>query len=135
MKDVSILSLDNRGRIVIPHTVRKSLGLTTNSQLMLIADTEKKEIKITPLGLAKERKPIKFRITLDDSPGSLGKLATTFGNLGISLVYGEAVTIEKDKTAIWTVIGPSPENLSLEDVKNALIKEGGALEVEISPLE
>ena len=59
MKEVRILTIDNRGRIVIPQIIRKSLGITTNSQLMLVSDSETKEIKVTPVGLDKERKPIK----------------------------------------------------------------------------
>ncbi|MCK4380558.1 MAG: AbrB/MazE/SpoVT family DNA-binding domain-containing protein, partial [Candidatus Lokiarchaeota archaeon] len=39
MKEVRILTIDNRGRIVIPMMVRRSLGLKDNSQLMLVADS------------------------------------------------------------------------------------------------
>ncbi|MHA2185955.1 MAG: hypothetical protein ACXAAI_13250, partial [Promethearchaeota archaeon] len=63
MKDVKIISIDNRGRIVLPLVTRKNLGITTNSQLMLVSDSETKEIRITPVGISKEDKPIKFRIT------------------------------------------------------------------------
>ena len=77
----------------------------------------------------------KFASVIAKNDPSLGRLATTFGKLGISLVYGEAMTVEKDKTAIWTVIGPRPESIDLENLKERLIDEGGALEVEISPLE
>ncbi|MHA1490232.1 MAG: ACT domain-containing protein [Promethearchaeota archaeon] len=135
MKEVRILQIDNRGRIVIPYIVRKSLGVTTNSQLMMVADSETKEIKISPIGLAQDRKPIKYRIKMKDMPGSLGKIATTFGNLGISLFYGESVIIEKDKIAIWTVIGPHPKEKTLEDIIEILKKDGNALDVEISPFE
>ncbi|TFF91013.1 MAG: hypothetical protein EU548_00110 [Promethearchaeota archaeon] len=133
MKEVRILSLDNRGRIVIPHTVRKTLGIQASSQIMLIADSETKEVKIKPIGMVTDS-PIKFRITMEDSPGSLGKIATTFGKYGISLVYGEALTVEKDKVAVWTVIGPSPDKIGLEKFKEILLTEGDALDVEIIPL-
>ena len=100
MKDVRILQIDNRGRIVIPQLIRKSLGLTTNSQLMLVADSESKEIKITPIGLGDEKKIIKLRITMKDIPGALAKLATTFADSGLSMMYSEAVIIEKDRSAV-----------------------------------
>ncbi|MFX0178332.1 MAG: hypothetical protein ACFE85_19130, partial [Candidatus Hodarchaeota archaeon] len=83
MKEVKVLTIDDRGRIVIPQIIRKSLGLTTNSQLMMVSDSETKEIKITPIGLADERNPIKLRITMKDIPGALAKLATTFGEHGL----------------------------------------------------
>jgi bifunctional DNA-binding transcriptional regulator/antitoxin component of YhaV-PrlF toxin-antitoxin module len=135
LKDVKIITIDNRGRIVIPLVTRKSLGLTTNTQLMLVSDSETKEIKITPVGISEEEKPIKFRITMEDIPGALAKIATTFGEMGISLIYGESSIVEKDKTAIWTVISPSPKEISLEKLKEKLIEKGEALNVEILPLD
>ncbi|MFX0041956.1 MAG: ACT domain-containing protein [Candidatus Hodarchaeota archaeon] len=135
MKDVKIITIDNRGRIVIPLVTRKSLGLTTNTQLMLVSDSETKEIKITPVGISAEEKPIKFRITMEDIPGALAKIATTFGELGISLIYGESAIIEKDKTAIWSVISPRPTGITLEELREKLIESGEALNVEILPLD
>ncbi|MHA2185197.1 MAG: hypothetical protein ACXAAI_09370, partial [Promethearchaeota archaeon] len=68
-------------------------------------------------------------------PGSLAKIATIFGDLGISLMYGESVIVEKSKTAIWTVIGPTPSHISLEELKDSLEKNGKAVSVEIIPIE
>lgn len=133
MKEVRVLIIDNRGRIVIPMIVRKSLGLKANSQLMLVADSETKEIKITPIGLKGDF--FKFRIIMKDEVGALAQIASTFGNHGISLVYGESVVLEKSRTALWTVIGPKPKNFSFDDFKEILKKEGNALKVEILPLD
>ncbi len=134
MKEVRFLTIDNRGRIVIPNIVRKTIGITTNSQLMMVSDSDLKEIKITPIAVGDEKKLIKFRITMEDVPGSLAKIATAFGDLGISLIYGESMIIEKDKTAIWTVISPYPKEIDLEELKEALLKEGEALKVDLLPL-
>ena len=114
MKDVKIISIDNRGRIVLPLVTRKNLGITTDSQLMLVSDSETKEIRITPVGISKEDRPIKFRITMLDEPGSLAKIATIFGDFGISLMWGESIIIEKSKTAIWTVLSPTLKNIDME---------------------
>ena len=134
MKEVKILTIDERGRIVIPQIVRKSLGITTNSQLMMISDSETKEIKITPVGLRSESDLIKLRISMGDTPGALAKLATAFGNLKLSMMYSEAVIVEKDKTAVWTVISESP-NFPIEELEKILKEKGEALKVEILPLE
>jgi bifunctional DNA-binding transcriptional regulator/antitoxin component of YhaV-PrlF toxin-antitoxin module len=133
MKEVRILSFDNRGRIVVPKIIRKSLGLTEDTHLMMVADSESKEIKITPVAFNSREKPIKLRIKIQDAPGSLAKIAGIFGDLGISLMYGESAILEKDKTAIWTVISPTPK-FPLEKLKHKLIKEGDAIDVEIVPL-
>ena len=135
MKDVKIISIDNRGRIVLPLVTRKNLGITTDSQLMLVSDSETKEIRITPVGISKDDKPIKFRITMVDEPGSLAKIATIFGNFGISLMWGESIIIEKSKTAIWTVLSPTPKNINMEELRETLIKNGNAINVDILPFE
>jgi len=102
---------------------------------MLVSDSETKEIKITPVGISEEEKPIKFRITMEDIPGALAKIATTFGDMGISLIYGESAIVEKDKIAIWTVISPTPTGITLEELREKLIENGEALNVEILPLD
>ncbi len=134
MKEVKILNIDERGRIVIPQIVRKSLGITTNSQLMMISDSEAKEIKITPVGLRSESDLIKLRISMGDTPGALAKLATAFGDLNLSMMYSEAVIVEKDKTAVWTVISESP-SFPIEELQKILKEKGEALKVEILSLE
>ncbi|HUW89258.1 MAG TPA: hypothetical protein VMV43_01925 [Candidatus Nanopelagicaceae bacterium] len=134
MKEVKILTIDERGRIVIPQIVRKSLGITTNSQLMMISDSEAKEIKITPVGLRSESDLIKLRISMGDAPGALAKLATAFGDLKLSMMYSEAVIVEKNKTAVWTVISESP-SFPIEELEKILKEKGEALKVEFLPLE
>jgi len=133
MRIKKIISIDERGRIVIPKEARNALGITTNSQLMMISDSEVKEIRITPIGFSGDKIPIKLRVTMADIPGALARLATLFGNLGLSMMYSEAVIIEKDKTAVWTVISERPDNL--DDLKEELMNQGGAIKVEILPLE
>ena len=133
MRIKKIISIDERGRIVIPKEARNALGITTNSQLMMISDSEAKEIRITPIGLSGDKNPIKLRVTMADIPGALARLATLFGNLGLSMMYSEAVIIEKDKTAVWTVISESPDNI--DDLKEELMNQGGAIKVEVLPLE
>jgi len=135
MKEVRILTIDNRGRIVIPMMVRRSLGLKDNSQLMLVADSELKEIKITPIGIEGEGEFFKYRITMKDEAGALAKIATTFGNYGISLVHGESVILEKGKTALWSVIAEKPEKYSFDEITEILKSEGNALDVKIFPLD
>lgn len=133
MKDVRIISIDDRGRLVLPQVIRKSFNITIDTQLMMVADTEMKEIKIYPVGLDKDQKPIKLKIVMSDSPGALAKIAETFGSLGISLMYGESAILEKNKTALWTVISPTPK-IPLSELKEKLIQDGDAIKVEIVPL-
>ncbi|MFW9950673.1 MAG: hypothetical protein ACFFKA_11195 [Candidatus Thorarchaeota archaeon] len=132
-KKTYVITIDDRGRIVIPKQARNDLGITTNSQLMMVSDSEVKELKITPIGLKDESKLVKLKITMKDIPGALAKLATLFGDLKLSMMYSEAVIVEKDKTAVWTVISESPE--SHLDLEKILKEKGNALKVEFLPLE
>ena len=133
MKDVKIITIDNRGRIVLPLVTRKNLGITTNSQLMLVSDSETKEIRITPIGLRDESNLVKLKIVMKDIPGALARLLDIFAEEGLSLVYSEAVIIEKDVKAVLTAISESPGDVN--QLKNILIEKGDALEVEFSPLD
>ena len=110
--------------------MRKSLGLTENTQLMAISDSDTKEIRIIPLQLSDNKTYIKIQIYLNDKPGSLANVANAFGDLGMSLVYGESIIIKKGVEAEWTVIAPQPE-LSLEELKKYLMEKGGATRVHI----
>ena len=133
-KKTYIITIDDRGRIVIPKQARNDLGITTNSQLMMVSDSEVKELKISPIGLKDESNLIKLKITMKDAPGALAKLATLFGDLKLSMMYSEAVIVEKDKTAVWTVISESPQS-PLEELEKILKDKGNALQVEFLPLE
>ncbi len=133
MKDVKIITIDNRGRIVLPLVTRKNLGITTNSQLMLVSDSETKEIRITPIGLRDESNLVKLKVVMKDIPGALAKLLDIFAQEGLSLVYSEAVIVENDKTAVLTAISESPSNAN--QLKNILKEKGEAIEVEFSPLD
>jgi len=133
IKDVKIITIDNRGRIVLPLVTRKNLGITTNSQLMLVSDSETKEIRITPIGLRDESNLVKLKVVMKDIPGALAKLLDIIAEEGIGLVYSEAVIVEKDKTAVWTAISESPNNI--DRLKNILKENGEALEVEFTPLD
>ena len=134
MKEVKVLSMDNRGRILIPLSIRKAVGFSTESKFMLVADTERKEVKITSLGLADAQNPMKIKISMRDAPGALGKIASTLGDLGISILYSEGGVLEKDKSAFYVALIQS-ENYHFDKIKEILINESAALDVEELPLE
>ncbi len=133
MKDVKIITIDNRGRIVLPLVTRKNLGLTTNSQLMLVSDSETKEIRITPIGLKSDGNLVKIRVLMKDTPGALAKILDIFAEEEINLMYSEAVIIEKDKSAVWTAISERPRDT--ERLRSILMEKGEVLEVNFSPLD
>ncbi|MFW9876864.1 MAG: hypothetical protein ACFFG0_27535 [Candidatus Thorarchaeota archaeon] len=117
----------------MPLVTRKNLGLTTNSQLMLVSDSETKEIRITPIGLRDESNLIKVRVIMKDVPGALAKILDIFAEESISLVYSEAVIVEKDRTAVWTAISETPSDVNR--FTKILKERGEALEVNLSSID
>ncbi|MHA1776286.1 MAG: hypothetical protein DRO88_07655 [Promethearchaeia archaeon] len=129
MKETEILKIDSRGRIVIPRSMRKGLGLKENSHIMLISNPEENELRIIPLPFSEENQTfIKIRIIIADEPGALGQVAKVFGDLKLSLLYGQEVVIKKGQEAEWNVISPFP-NIPLEDFKKLIMEKGGARNV------
>lgn len=134
MKEIKILSMDARGRILIPQSLRSIVGFSTNSKFMVMADSESKIIKIAPLSLSGDQQTLKLEITMSDSPGALGKIASTLGELGLSIIHSEGTILEKNRTATYTAIVQGQEYTE-EELKSNIIKEGAALDVRISYFE
>ncbi|OLS12487.1 MAG: hypothetical protein RBG13Loki_3908 [Promethearchaeota archaeon CR_4] len=121
-----ILSLDTRGRIVIPKNIRKLLNIEDHSQLMLEADSEQKEMKLIPF--YDVEKTVQMKITLDDIPGSLASIARIFGDLNVNLLYGNSRIIKRGKAAEWTVISPLPKNITLEELRAKILEKAQVVE-------
>ncbi len=134
MREVKILSIDNRGRILIPQALRKIAGFATDTKLMVVADSERKEIKITSIRVAEGQNLLNLKISMKDIPGALGKIASTLGDLGISILYSEGGILEKDKVAFYTALVQSPKH-DYKGIKDILLSKGSALDVELLPME
>jgi AbrB family looped-hinge helix DNA binding protein len=130
MKETDILRIDARGRIVIPRTMRKTLGILENSQLMVICDPDSHELKIIPLPFDQSHAFIKIRILLSDEVGALARVANVFSDLNMSLIYGETVVVKKGIDAEWSVISPAPP-CPMEEFKRLLLEGGGAKQIHI----
>ena len=130
MKETEILKIDSRGRIVIPRSMRKALGLKENSHIMLISDSEENELRIIPLPFSEDQTFMRIKVIIPDTPGALSQVSKVFGELGLSLLYGQTVVIKKGKTAEWSVISPIPE-MPVDDFEKVLIEKGGAKSVVI----
>lgn len=121
-----ILSLDARGRIVIPKNIRKLLNIDDHSQLMLEADSERKEMKLIPF--YDVEKTVQMRIILDDIPGSLASIAKIFGDMNLNLLYGNSRIIQRGKVAEWTVISSLPNNITLEELRDKIMEKAQDVE-------
>ena len=57
-----------------------------------------------PLGWDENQQLLKFEIFIKDVPGTLGKIASTLGELGFSIIHSEGNVLEKDQKAVYSAI-------------------------------
>jgi len=62
-----IVRVDSRGRITMPSTIRDAIKLSEGMYVMLIADLDKKELRIAPFA-DPEAKLVEVNITFSDAP-------------------------------------------------------------------
>ncbi|MEM3733025.1 MAG: AbrB family transcriptional regulator [Candidatus Bathyarchaeia archaeon] len=123
MKLAKIVRLDSKGRILIPSSVRIGLGLSKGMYLMIYADLNEKEIRLTPFADPKA-KLVNFKITILDTPGALAKVALILAKYGVDLLSSESRTLQRGKIAEWNAIGDiSKCKLSFNELRDLLKKE------------
>lgn len=125
--------IDDRGRIVIPGSVRKVLRLAPGAELLMQCDDELNQIILAPF-FGKDTQPIKIRVLMSDVQGAMAKIATVVGNMGINLLQNEARIVTKGSTAEWISvadISKMKNALSLDQVKARILESDAAIEVDI----
>ena len=130
MKETEILRIDERGRLLIPVVMRKSLGLVENSNILAVCDEKNSEIRLTPLQFFEENNLIKMKITMEDKAGALATLAQALADKKVSLIHDETIVLKKGVFAEWTITIPLPE-ISIEELKEYLLKKGNAKTVTV----
>jgi len=126
-----VVVVDSKSRVMIPSKVRDLLGLSSGTILMLIADTETREIRMLPLANA-ESKVYQLRIVMSDKPGALAKVAQALANYGVDLLFTVSKTIRREEVAEWTIIADfSKSKANEEKIVDKLKKQDIVREVEI----
>jgi len=119
MRNSNITKLDSKGRILIPIHIRKMIGADEGTEMVIIPNNEKSHAKIMPL--IKE-KTAEFKMLMQDNPGSLAQIASTFADYNIDIVMSQSRTVVKGKLAEWDVIADISEcNGNLNQLKNNLM--------------
>jgi len=131
MKLYEVVVVDSKSRVMIPSKVRDLLGLSSGSILMLIADTETREIRMLPLADA-ESKVHQLRIVMLDKSGALAKVAQVLANHGVDLLFTVSKTIRREEVAEWFIVADfSKSKVSEGEVVDALKKLDIVREVKI----
>ena len=129
MRNSNIVRLDSKGRILIPIHIRKYLGLNDGTELILVEDNDKKQVRLLPL--IKE-KTAKLRFTIDDVPGALAYIADVLSDYRINIIMSESRTLVKGKTAEWNIIVDTSEsNGSIEQFRKEIANSDKIINVEM----
>ncbi|MCJ7613249.1 ACT domain-containing protein [Candidatus Bathyarchaeota archaeon] len=129
MRMTEIVRVDSRGRITMPSSIREAIRLSEGMYVMLIADLDKKEIRITPFA-DPEAKLIELSITFSDAPGALAKAASTLADEGVDLLSSESRTLRRGKSAEWVVVADvSRCKCTLKELEQKIVAEGTAEEM------
>jgi len=128
MKNSNIISVDSKGRILIPKHIRKILKIENGTEVVIVPE-DNNQLKILPL--IKE-KTAELRFIISDLPGSLAKIAEVLSDYGINIIMSESKIIEKNKLAEWNVIVDLSEcNGQLEKAKQKLLENETIKKLEV----
>ncbi len=103
MKLTEIVRVDNKGRITIPMVVREALGIVEGMHIILIADSEKREILLSPL-LPPKAALVEISLKLHDIPGALATVTGELAELNVDLIASHCTTIKRGELAECTLV-------------------------------
>jgi len=129
MRNSNIVKLDTKGRMLIPIHIRKFLNVDDGTELILLEDRDKTQVRILPLI---REKTAELRFRLGDIPGSLAYIADTLANYNMNIIMSESKTLVKGTMAEWDVIVDTSEsNGTLENFKKEVMQSGKIRDMEI----
>ncbi len=122
MKIAEIVRVDSKGRITIPMVVREALDIVEGMNLILIADTERKEIVVSPLP-SEKADLYELYVEFRDVPGALARVSEELAKLNVDQVTTQCTVIKRGEVAECViVIDLSKANVNAESLRHTLIR-------------
>jgi AbrB family looped-hinge helix DNA binding protein len=126
-----IVRVDSRGRVTLPSPLRDAVRLPEGVYVMLVADLDKKEIRIVPFA-DPEAKLVEIHITFADVPGALARVATILAKEGVDLLSTESRSLRRGESAEWVaIVDISKCKVESDELKRKLMEDGAATEVSL----
>lgn len=120
MKNSKIVKIDSKGRILIPAQIRDFLNVNKGTEIILIPDNKKTQLKIIPFT---KEKTAKLKFFLSDSPGSLAKVANILAKYNVNILTSESRTTATKQTAEWNIIADITKcGTYLDKIKERLLE-------------
>ncbi|MEB3691376.1 MAG: AbrB/MazE/SpoVT family DNA-binding domain-containing protein [Caldisphaeraceae archaeon] len=115
-----LVKVDSKGRITIPQTMRENLGIEPGMLVVLLADSEKKEILISPI-LTEDAKVIELNIDLKDEPGALARLIDKMAEYKVDIITNKCMSITRKEEGECTfIVDVSQSAIDIEKLKSEL---------------
>lgn len=115
-----LVKVDSKGRITIPQTIRESLGIEAGMLVAMLADTEKKEIIVSPI-MAENAKVVQIEVTMQDRPGALAKVTSKLSELKVDIIANRCTSITRREEGECTfIVDMSQSSTDVEGVRKAL---------------
>lgn len=118
-----ISSIDAKGRVLIPQSIRDAAGIKKDEKVVVEYDSASRSIRVSP---AHEKKLLKLQIALSDSPGSLAHAAGALAAIGVDLVSTQSRSSRRGEAAVWEV-ECNPGKNSSSEIRASLAKSGARL--------
>jgi AbrB family looped-hinge helix DNA binding protein len=135
MRVSEIVKMDSKGRIILPSSIRDTLGLAEGMSFLLIAEPKSKEIRVLPFA-DHRAKLSELRVRLKDEPGALASVAGILASKGVDLLWSQSRTLRRGESAEWhAIMDVSKCPLEPEELKALVEREGKAEVVGYGPIE
>ena len=116
----SLVKVDSKGRITIPQTIRETLGIEAGMLVAMLADTEKKEIIVSPIS-TEGAKIVELDVTMVDKPGALAKVTEKLSELKVDIIANRCASITRKEEGECTfIVDISQAAVDVEGLRRSL---------------
>ena len=135
MRLTEIVRVDSKGRITIPMVIREALNIVEGMHLVLIADTDKREILVSPV-VSPGALVYEMHIEIQDVPGALAQVTETLARYGVDQISTHCTSVKRGEIAECMIIADfSKANISAEELKEKLIELERVRMITIRPVQ
>lgn len=126
----SLVKLDSKGRVLIPISYRKKLGISSDTELVLMHGERNNEVRIMPLS---DQTTAKCTVLMSNGLGSLTNVMEVLDMLNVGVIMSESRNLMGNGTSEWTfVLDTSKSDGQKKDIKSRLESISGVKSADFS---
>ena len=134
MRIAEIVRVDSKGRVTLPMVIRESLNIVEGMRLVIIADTDRREIVISP-AVPPEAKVYELYIEIHDVPGALAQVTDELAKYDVDQVSTHCTTVKRGELAECVlIVDMSKVKVQPDEVKDRLLALDEVRMVTLKPI-